>query len=59
MTVKAIPEGFHTITPYLAVKDAHGLVEFLKPAFDVRIEEHSLQDGSILNAQAQVGGPWS
>ncbi len=55
MNVKAIPEGYHTITPYLAVKDAHGLLEFLKKAFDSRVEIHALNDGTILNAQAQVG----
>ena len=28
------PEGFHTITPRIVVKDAKGLVEFLKTVFD-------------------------
>ena len=55
MTVQPIPEGYHTITPYLAVKDAHGLVEFLKNAFNAQVEVHKMPDGSVLNAQAQVG----
>jgi len=55
MKVNAIPKGYHTITPYLAVKDAHGLVEFLKKAFDATVEVHAMPDGTILNAQAQVG----
>lgn len=25
MSVNAIPKGYHTITPYFSVKDAHGL----------------------------------
>lgn len=55
MKVNAIPKGYHTITPYLAVKDAQGLLEFLKKAFDATVETHAMPDGTILNAQAQVG----
>src|SRR5689334_18445947 len=55
MKVNAIPKGYHTITPYLAVRDAQGLLEFLKKAFDATVEVHALPDGTILNAQAQVG----
>ena len=33
MAVKALPQGWHTVTPRLFVKDAAGLVEFLKHAF--------------------------
>jgi hypothetical protein len=28
MTVKPIPEGYHTVTPYLVVPDVAGLIEF-------------------------------
>ena len=31
--VSFIREGFHTITPYLAVRDVMGLIEFVKQAF--------------------------
>ena len=34
MTVKFIPDGFHTVTPYLTVQGANQLLEFLKLAFD-------------------------
>jgi uncharacterized glyoxalase superfamily protein PhnB len=33
MTVKAVPEGWHTVTPRLFVNDAGKLVDFLKHAF--------------------------
>jgi PhnB protein len=33
MAVKPIPEGFHTVTPYLAVDDASAAIEFYKRAF--------------------------
>jgi uncharacterized glyoxalase superfamily protein PhnB len=55
MSVNAIPKGYHTITPYFSVRDAHGLVDFLKQAFDGIAEVHTMPDGSILNAQVQVG----
>jgi PhnB protein len=36
MAVKAVPEGWHTITPRLFVKDAEQLVEFIKRVFGGR-----------------------
>ena len=33
MAVKPIPEGYHTMTPYLTVADAEAQIEFLKKAF--------------------------
>jgi uncharacterized glyoxalase superfamily protein PhnB len=55
MSVNAIPKGYHTITPYFSVRDAHALVDFLTRAFDAVAEIHTMPDGSILNAQVQVG----
>jgi PhnB protein len=31
--VEAIPEGYHSVTPYLSVKGAAGAIEFYKQAF--------------------------
>ncbi len=33
MAVNPVREGFHTVTPYLIVQDAAGLIEFVKQAF--------------------------
>ena len=56
MTVKAILEGYHTISPYFAVRDAAGLVEFLKQAFDAKaIEVMAMPDGTVMHAQMQAG----
>jgi PhnB protein len=41
MVVKAIPEGFHSVTPYLVVKGASDAIEFYKRAFGV-VEEYRL-----------------
>ena len=32
-TAKPIREGFHTITPYIAVREAPELIDFVKRAF--------------------------
>ena len=34
MTIKVVPEGWHTVTPRLLVADAAKLVNFLKHAFE-------------------------
>ena len=36
MAVKAIPDGYHTITPYLIVRGAAKAIEFYKQAFGAR-----------------------
>jgi PhnB protein len=33
-TVSAVPEGFHTVSPYLIADNASGLIEFMKKAFE-------------------------
>ncbi len=33
MTVKAIPDGYHTLTPYMTCRDAARAIEFYKQAF--------------------------
>lgn len=56
MTAKPIPDGFHTVTPYLLVKEATQLLEFLKNAFDAETAVyHSASDGKIMHAQAKIG----
>jgi PhnB protein len=56
MAVKPIPEGFHTITPYIMIKDASKLAEFIKKAFDGKeIEIVRTPDGAIMNAQFKIG----
>jgi PhnB protein len=34
--VKAIPDGYHSITPYLTVNDAAAAIDFYKRAFDAK-----------------------
>jgi PhnB protein len=35
-TVKSIPDGYHTVTPFLLVQGADKLIEFVKKAFDAK-----------------------
>ncbi|HWM93439.1 MAG TPA: VOC family protein [Thermoanaerobaculia bacterium] len=56
MAVKPIPDGFHTVTPYLLVPDTAGLVEFLKRAFDAEeIHVSKGPDGNIVHATMKIG----
>jgi PhnB protein len=56
MAVKAIPDGFHTITPYFAVRDAASLITFLKRAFDAQeIDRLAAPDGTVMHATVKIG----
>lgn len=56
MANKAIPEGFHTITPYIVVKDANKLIDFLIQAFDAKENCRITQaNGAIAHAQLLIG----
>jgi PhnB protein len=52
---KYIPEGFHTVTPYLTVKDAKRAIEFYKRAFGARERViMPMPDGKIGHAELQI-----
>jgi len=56
MKVNPIPEGFHTITPYLVVKGGSEFLNFLKSAFNAEIRGvHKSPDGMIMNAEVKIG----
>jgi PhnB protein len=56
MAVKPIPEGYHTVTPYLIVKDAARAIEFYKQAFDAReLVRMADPSGKIGHAEIQIG----
>ena len=42
-TVKAIPDGYHTVTPYLAIRDATKAIAFYQRAFNAQV--HFRMDG--------------
>jgi uncharacterized glyoxalase superfamily protein PhnB len=69
MAVKPVPDGFHTVTPYLVVKGANALVDFITRAFRAK-EVHLMKGpkGEIRHGDLIVGdshvmlgeadGPW-
>ena len=56
MPTKPIPDGYHTVTPYLSVEDAAAAIEYYKSAFGakerVRMEA---PDGKIGHAELEIG----
>src|SRR5262245_16959282 len=53
---KPIPEGFHTLTPFLVVKDAARALKFYQDAFGAKeIEKHLGPDGKIVHALMKIG----
>jgi len=55
MTVKPIPAGYQTITPYLTVEHGAKLLAFLKAAFNAEVLGCSEKDGVIYNAEVKIG----
>jgi PhnB protein len=56
MAVKPIPEGYHTLTAYLAVDNASEAIEFYKQAFGAK--EHVRMDapgGKVGHAELAIG----
>jgi PhnB protein len=54
--VKGIPEGYHSITPYLIIKGASEAIEFYERAFGAtEIMRMPKPDGSIAHAEISIG----
>jgi len=56
MSVQPVPEGYHTLIPYLAVDDAAKAIEFYKTAFGAK-ERTRMDgpDGKIGHAELEIG----
>ena len=56
MTTKPIPEGYHTVTPYLAVDNAAEAIDFYRRAFGAK-ERGRMPgpDGTIAHAELEIG----
>lgn len=56
MAAKAIPEGYHTATPYLIVKGAGQAIEFYKKVFGAtEIMRFPMPDGRVGHAEIKIG----
>ena len=56
MAVKPIPEGYHTVTPYIVVENASEAIEFYKRAFGAQ-ERGRMEGpgGMVAHAELQIG----
>ena len=56
MSVQAIPKDYHTITPYMTVRDAARAIEFYKQAFGAK-ERGVMKgpDGKVMHAELVIG----
>jgi len=56
MAVKPVPEGYNTVTPYLAVDDASAAIEYYKKAFGAKERVRmDTPDGKIGHAEVEIG----
>ena len=56
MAVKPIPEGYHTVVPYIVAADAEALLEFLKTG--LKATEHEVMrypDGKVWHGDVVMG----
>ena len=55
--VKPIPEGFHTLTPHLVIRDAKRAIDFYKRAFGAQPlgPAHLTPDGKVMHATLKIG----
>jgi len=54
--VKPIPDGYHSLTPYLCIKGAAAAIEFYKKAFGAKeVMRMAQPDGRVGHAELQIG----
>lgn len=55
--VKAVPDGFHTITPHLIVKNAKAAIDFYQKAFGAELvgEIAYVPGGKVMHAMMRIG----
>jgi uncharacterized glyoxalase superfamily protein PhnB len=54
--VNAIPDGFHTLTPHLTVRNAEEALDFYKRAFDAEIGQVAyMPNGKVMHASLKIG----
>jgi PhnB protein len=56
IAVKPKPEGYHSVTPILVVKNAPALIDFIKKAFDGKERYRMVgPEGEIMHAEVAIG----
>jgi len=53
---KAVPAGFHTLTPHITVRHADQALEFYKKAFGAEVQHIArMPNGKVMHAALQIG----
>ncbi|WP_445216027.1 hypothetical protein ACKWRH_27150 [Bradyrhizobium sp. Pa8] len=54
--VKPVPEGYHTVTPYLVVDGAEKIIRFMKDAFGAQpvFEPLMRPDGKVGHSKSEI-----
>jgi len=57
MSVKPIPEGYHTLTPFMTIRNAAKAIEFYKQAFGAQQRGDIAKDpsGKVMHAEIKIG----
>src|SRR4051812_45624429 len=57
MPANSIPEGYHSLTPYLVVPGVAKLISFVKQAFDAKetMPPMTRPDGAVMHAELRIG----
>ena len=55
MTVQAIPEGFHTVTPVLAVEGGVEALGFYERAFGAEVALKLVMGGKLMHSELRIG----
>ncbi len=54
--VETKPERYHTVTPYMAVRDCAGAIDFYRRAFGAeKTMQLNMPDGTIAHAEIRIG----
>lgn len=56
MGINPVPDGYHTVNPYLVCDQVEPIIEFATKAFGAQINKSmESEDGSIRHAEIQIG----
>ena len=53
--VKPIPDGYHSVQPYLIIKNAAAAIDFYKKAFGAKERLRMEKDGRVGHAEIEIG----
>ena len=55
MTVAGMPAGYRTLSPYLVVEDAEGLLAFVASVFETEVRRRTTGEAGGLHAEVELG----